>query len=136
MFAYNFIYLVVTITRPPENTTVSRGTNVTISCGYQRATALPVTWIINGTSFTQQEVVDSPLYQLNNPTSPVIVSLTVLSINHTTTFQCIVHSTPTTTSTLGTVTVTTGMYIHNIISVFDMLAQGRIQDFFKGGSEG
>ena len=122
MFAYNFIYLVVTITRPPENTTVSRGSNVTISCGYQWATALPVTWIINGTSFTQQEIVDSPLYQLNNPRSPVIVSLTVFSINHTTTFHCIVHSTPTTTSTLGTVTVTTGMYIHNIISVLDMLA--------------
>ena len=82
---------------------------MTISCEYNSATALPVTWIINGTSFTQQEVVDSPLYQLNNPTSPMKVSLTVLSINHTTTFQCIVPSTPSTTSTLGTVIVTTGM---------------------------
>ena len=99
---------------------------MTISCGYQWARALPVTWIINGTSFTQQEVVDSPLYQLNNPGSPVIVSLTVFAINHTTTFQCIVHSTPTTTSTLGTVTVTTGMYIHNIISVCNMLSMGSL----------
>ena len=82
---------------------------MTISCEYSGSTALPVTWIINGTSFTQQEVVDSPLYQLNDPTSH---SLTVISINHTTTFQCIVHSTPNTTSTLGTVTVTTGMYVH------------------------
>ena len=99
---------------------------MTISCGYQWPRALPVTWIINGTSFTQQEVVDSPLYQLNNPTAPMIGSLTVHSINHTTTFKCIVHSTPTTTSTLGTVTVTTGMYIHNIVSVCDMLAMGSL----------
>ena len=93
---------------PPENITVNRGSNVTISCGYSSSTALPVIWIINGTSFTQQEVVDSPLYQLNNPGSPMSISLTVFSINHTTTFQCIVHSTMDVTSTLGTVTVTTG----------------------------
>ena len=82
---------------------------MTISCGYQWATALPVTWIINGTSFTQQEVVDSPLYQLNNPTSPRTHSLTVFSINGTTTFQCIIHSTPNTISTRGTIIVI-GMY--------------------------
>ena len=97
----------VTITRPPENTTACRGSNVNISCGYVSATALPVTWIINGTLFTPQEAVDSPLYQLNNPASPMTVSLTVFSINDTTTFQCVVHSTPNTTSTLGRVTVTT-----------------------------
>ena len=106
----------MTITRPPENTTINfcRGSDVTISCGYQWATALPVTWIINGTSFTQQEVVDNPLYQLNNPTSPYSLSLTVISINHTTTFQYIIHSTPNTVSTRGTVTVI-GMYVHSII---------------------
>ena len=82
---------------------------MTISCGYVIATALPVTWIINGTSFTQEEIVNSPLYQLNNPTSPMSVSLTVFSINGTTTFQCIVLSTPTTTSARGTVIVTNGM---------------------------
>ena len=95
----------------PENTAVSRGSNVTISCGYLWPSALPVTWIINGTSFTQQDIVDSPLYQLNNPTNPMTLSLTVISINHTTTFQCIVHSNTDVTSTLGTVTVTTGRYI-------------------------
>ena len=100
---------VVTIVTPPENITVYRGSNVTISCGYLRITALPVTWIINGTSFTQEEVVNSPLYQLNNPTSPPVVSLTVFSINGTTTFQCIVQSTLVTTSRRGTVTVTYGM---------------------------
>ena len=104
------VYSVVTITTPPENTTVCRGSDVTISCGYRGAIALPVTWIINVTSFTQKEIVNSPLYKLNNPTSPSTVSLTVFSINGTTTFQCIVLSTPnTTTSTRGTVTVTNGM---------------------------
>ena len=105
------MYFVVTFITPPENTTLNRGSNVTISCGYMWSSALPVTWIINGTSFTQQEVVDSPLYQLNNPTSPSRVSLTVISVNGTTTFQCVVHSTSSTTSILGTVTVTTGMYV-------------------------
>ena len=90
---------------PPENTTVNRGSNVTISCGYRWFRAIPVTWIINGTLFTQPEVENSTLYQLNNPTSPMKVSLTVLSVYGTTTFQCIVQST---TSTLGTVTMKTG----------------------------
>ena len=98
----------MSITRPPESITMCRGSDVTISCGYSASTALPVTWIINGTSFTQQEVVDSPLYQLNNPGSPSTFSLTVFSINSTTTFQCIIQST---TSRRGTVTVTNGMYI-------------------------
>ena len=117
-YMYSFIpivciclYFVVTFMAPPENTTVNRGSNVTISCGYMWSSAFTVTWIINGTSFTQQEVVGSPLYQLNNPTTPLSVSLTVFSISHTTTFQCVVHSTPSTTSTLGTVTVTAGMYV-------------------------
>ena len=102
----------MTIVKPPENITVYRGSEVNISCGYQWATALPVTWIINGTLFDQSAIVDSPLYQLNNVGSPMSVSLTVFSINDTTTFQCIVHSTPnTTTSSQGTITVTTGMYV-------------------------
>ena len=111
-----WMFSVVTITRPPENATINfcRGSDVTISCGYGSASALPVTWIINGSSFTQQEVVDSLLYQLNNPASPRSVSLTVFSINGTTTFQCIVHSTPHTISTRGTITVI-GTYVHNIM---------------------
>ena len=105
------LYLpVVIITTPPENRTVPRGDDVTISCGYISATTLPVTWIINGIAFTQQEITNSPLYQLDNPTIPIANSLTVFSINGTTTFQCIVLSTPTTTSTPGTVIVI-GMYI-------------------------
>ena len=106
---YLYAITALKIKRPPENATVSRGSNVTISCGYGSASAVPVIWVINGKSFTQPQIGDSPLYQLNNPTSPMTNSLTVLSINHTTTFQCIVNSTS--TSTLGTVTVTTGTCI-------------------------
>ena len=107
------VYSVVTIHAQPENTTACRGSDVAVSCGYV-SDNLPVTWIINGTSFTQQEVVDSPSYQLNNPTDPIRYSLTVLSINVTTTFQCIVYATNdmkpiNITSTTGTVTVI-GMY--------------------------
>ena len=97
---------------PPENTTVCRGSDVTISCGYLWITALPVTWIINGTSFTQLEIVNSPLYQLNNVISPQTYTLTVFSINATTTFQCVVQSTLVITSTYGTVTVISGMYMY------------------------
>ena len=121
-----YVYLaLVTILTPPENTTVSRGSDVTISCGYQWRTALAVTWIINGTSFTQEEIVNSPLYQLNNPNSPMSVSLTVFSINDTTTFQCIVPSTPNTTtitSTRGTVTVTSGMYVCMYVHMYQLLS--------------
>ena len=105
------------ITRPPENTTVCRSTEVTISCGYASATAVPVTWIINGMSFDEASLMDNPLYQLDNPTiNPPLYSLTVFSINHITTFQCIVHATNNQnkpvniTSTRGAVTVI-GMYV-------------------------
>ena len=97
---------------PPENTTVCKGSYVTINCEHLSATALPVMWIINGTPFTQYEVVYSPLYQLNNPTSPMRVSLTVFSISDTTSFQCVVQSTPSVSiSAYGIVTVV-GMYLH------------------------
>ena len=89
---------------------------MTISCGYVSATTLPVTWIINGISFTQEEIVKSPLYQLNNLTTPMRVSLTVFSISETTTFRCVVLSTPNTTSTRGTVTVINGTYVHIYIT--------------------
>ena len=91
---------------PPENTTVCKGSNVTISCGHAIVVARPVVWIINGTSFDQEEVHFSPMYQQNRQTTPLKNSLTILSIDGTTTFQCVVLSTPNTTSTRGTVTVT------------------------------
>ena len=52
-----YVHTVVLILIPPENTTACRGSNVTISCGYVTATAWPVTWVINGTSFTQEEIL-------------------------------------------------------------------------------
>ena len=105
------LHSIVIISRPPENTTICRGSDVTIGCGYQSASRLYVTWIINGTSFDQSAIVNSPLYQLN-PTTPIRNSLTIFSINDTTTVQCIVHSTPNTaSSTLGKISVT-GMYVY------------------------
>ena len=104
----------VTFTTPPENTTACRGSNVTISCGYVTIMALPVTWIINGTSFDQQEILNSPLYQQNRVATPTANSLTIFSINGSTTFQCVVLSTPNTISTLGTVTVI-GKYIQRYV---------------------
>ena len=114
MYTYVCLIIIVIITIPPKNRTVHRGDDVTISCGYQWSTALPVTWIINGILFTEEEIVNSPLYQLNNPTIPPANSLTVFSINGTTTFRCIVHSDLNTTSTRGTMIVV-GMYVctHN-----------------------
>ena len=105
------VYFVVVIFSQPQNTTACRSSNVTISCGYLSATTVPVTWMINGSSFDEETLENSPLYQLNNPISPTLYSLTVFSINDTTTFQCIVHSTVNITSTLGTVTVI-GACIH------------------------
>ena len=96
------------IIAPPQNTTVCKDSDVTINCNYQSARTLPTVWLINKTLFPQENLQDSPLYQLNNPFSPINYSLTVFSINGTTTFQCIVH---TRTSTLGTVTVI-GMYAY------------------------
>ena len=101
------------ITTPPENTTVCRDSDVTISCGHVIAMARPVTWIINETSITQEEIFFNPSYQQNSQTTPIGNSLTVFSINGTTTFQCIVLSDPTTTSTPGTVIVI-GMYIYDM----------------------
>ena len=111
MYVRICVHLVVTFIAPLENTTVCRGSDVNISCGYKSATAIPIKWWINGTEFTQEDLQNNPLYQLNSPTSPMTYSLTVFSIDGTTTFQCVVLSDPTITSTLGTVIVN-GMYVY------------------------
>ena len=107
---------------PPQNMTVTRGSNVSISCGHVIAMQRPVTWIINGTSIGQDQISFSPLYQQKRQGTPTENSLTVFSINGTTTFQCVVQSTPNTTnSTLGTVTVTgtyVRMYIYYAYSLY------------------
>ena len=104
-----YIYAIATIDDPPVNKTVCRDSDVTISCGYSWFVT-PVTWIINGTSFTQSAILNNPSYQQNNLNRPSSYSLDVYSINDTTTFQCIVHSDPDVTSTQGIVTVI-GTYV-------------------------
>ena len=98
---------VVTIAQSPENTTVCRGSEVTISCGYQFASLLVVTWIINGTSFDQLAIARNPSYYLDftSTTQFYTYLLRVFSINGNTTFQCAFHSDPIATTTTGTVTV-------------------------------
>ena len=123
VYIATYVYLVVTIITPPENKTVCRGSDVTINCRHVTATLLPVTWIINGTSFTQDQINNSRLYQLNNPINPPTFSLTVFSINGTTTFQCVVLSTPNTTSIQGTVTVNNGMYVHIYVPSYNINMQ-------------
>ena len=104
------VCFVVVIFNQPENTTACRGSNVTISCGYVSADVYPVTWMINETLFDEETLENSRLYQLNYLTEPLHYSLTVYSINGTTTFQCIVQFATDIISTPGTVTVI-GMYI-------------------------
>ena len=123
MYVCTFVHPVVNFTAQPEDTKVCKGSDVTINCGYSLAIARRTTWFINGTLFTPEELLDSPLYQLNDPFMPRIHSLTVFSINGTTTFQCVVASDPTITSTVGTVTVI-GMYAHIMYACTYVLTVG------------
>ena len=110
---------IVIITQPPGNTTACLNDNTTINCGYQSNTTIPVTWIINGTLFTQDKIMRSPSYRLNNLTSPSNFSLTIFSINGTTTIRCVIQSTPTVTSTRGLINVTSMyvcMYVYTLVT--------------------
>ena len=98
------IYTIAIIDDPPMNRTVCKDRDVTINCGYGNFVS-PVTWIINGTSFNQSDIMNNPSYQQHNLNRPSRYSLEVYSINGTTTFQCIIHSDPAVTSTEGTITV-------------------------------
>ena len=122
---YLYVHCVVTIVTPPESTTVCRGRDVRLDCGYQSSITLPVnqsnatlsvnqsdptlpvTWVINGDLDISDTSLNSSKYQLNNLDDPLYYSLTLLKADHTTTYQCIVENT---TSTLATVTVI-GMYV-------------------------
>ena len=109
------VLIVVAITRSPEDTTACRGSEVIISCGINSTVLFNVIWSINGSGFNS--IVNDPLYWVENQT------LTVFSINYTTTFQCsvqILQSPPMVlTSTTGTVTVV-GMYkcIFCVLSIY------------------
>ena len=117
-----FVYYIVTITTPPEDTTVCRGSDVTISCGYNSDVPLDPVWIINASTFLQLSLMNMSSYQVNNPTTPVNYSLTILSINGTTSIRCIVASLSlmnftAVTSLLVRVTVF-GMYVHMCIMLY------------------
>ena len=103
------MYAIATIDDPPMNDTVCRGIDVTISCGYSGFIS-PVTWIINGTSFDQSDIMNSPSYHQSNINRPSDYSLAVFSISDTTTFQCIIHSDSDVSSAQGIVTVI-GTYV-------------------------
>ena len=103
---YIYLYFVGIITTPPENTTVCRGSDVTISCGYQSLVALAVRWMINDDVLTENEIMmNSDDFELNNPSMPNATSLTVLSIRVTTTIQCVIPFRSEVFSWVGTVTV-------------------------------
>ena len=111
-----YLHPIVNIIAPPEDTSVCKGSNVTISCGYDSPTALSTAWLINKTVFNPEDLWNSPMYHLNNPFRPRIYSLTVFSINGTTTFQCSVVSNHTIISLSGTVAVT-GTYLRMYILI-------------------
>ena len=116
---FRSLYFAVHIYPQPGNTTACRGSNVTIDCGYLSSKSFPIMWMINGSSYNGTAILNSPLYQqnINQPSEAnAIYSLTVLSINNTTTFQCVVQSIPIATSSRGTVTVI-GMYIYMYVCV-------------------
>ena len=99
------IYTIATIIKPPGNTTVCSGRDVVINCEYDYHLISSVTWIINGTSFSESAIVNNPSYQHINLDIPKSYLLRVYSINGTTTFQCMIASDPAVTSTQGIVTV-------------------------------
>jgi len=77
---------------------------VTINCGYQSDTVFRVIWVENQT-ITDTNKAE---YQLNNALIPMSTSLTVFSINYTTSFFCQVRPhnvNQGVSSRVGTVTV-------------------------------
>ena len=91
------------------NKTSCKGRGVIINCGYGNLVS-PVTWIINGTSLNQSDIMNNPSYKQRNLERPSMYSLEVFSITGTTTFQCIIHSDTAVTSTEGIITVI-GMWV-------------------------
>ena len=104
-FKFMCIFIVVVITRPPEDTTVCRGSDVIINCGHNSTDRFDTVWSFNGSSFSL--IVNGQVYRAINQT------LIIFSINYTTTVQCAVHIrvSPPILLTSGTATVmVVGMY--------------------------
>ena len=66
--------------------------------------ALDIRWIINKRLFRSDKFLNSGTYVPNN-TVPNITSLTIISINYTTTLQCRIPLNPEVLSWVGTVAV-------------------------------
>ena len=106
---YICVYPVEYIINQPKDTTVCRGSDVTINCGYQSDTVIPMRWVENRTTIINTNKAG---YQLNNVSIPRATSLTVFSISYTTTFYCTVRPRRNIlASRVATVTVI-GMYVH------------------------
>ena len=98
------IITVVALTRPPEDTTVCRGSDVIISCGHNSTDIFFTIWGFNESGL--HSIVNNQKYRAINQT------LIIFSINYTTTVQCAVQILPSAVilqSTSATVTVV-GMY--------------------------
>ena len=80
---------------------------MTISCGYQISIALNPRWIINDVEISSTDIMNRSIviYEVNNILMPNATSLTVLSINDTTTIQCVIPLNPEVFSWVGTVIV-------------------------------
>ena len=103
--------LVIFIDTLNNETAVCRGSDVNVKCGYFSINSSYVEWIINGMLLNESALHNNLSYLLNNLNYTLNHSLTIFSINETTTFQCVVHTITNVTemSSLGTVTVI-GMY--------------------------
>ena len=104
---YVYTYFVVTgiITKPPEDTTVCQGGNVTISCEYNSTISLSISWIINQSRFRLMELMNMSDNYVPNDSQPDMTSLTVLSLKYTTNFSCVIPLAPEVFSLVGTVLV-------------------------------
>ena len=102
------MYLLVVILDTLNNrTAVCRGSDVNVECGYISVNSSYAEWIIDGMLLNESALHNNPSYLLNNLDNTLNHSLTIFSINETTTFQCVVHTITNVTkmSSLGTVTV-------------------------------
>ena len=99
MYNHICVLIVVVFTREPEDTTACRGGEVIITCGHNSTASFDTIWSINGS--VTQSITNDQLYSVKNQT------ITVFSIDYTTTFLCAVRiSQPPIVLTSTTVTVT------------------------------
>jgi len=106
-----FFFLFTDITSPPLNTTVCRGNDIDVNCGYAAVPGVEIIWRINGNNeMTSREIMTMPSkYQYENifnaSTATGISTLRIFSINESTTFECRVAFMDGAYSPIGTVTV-------------------------------